>query len=222
GEGGKFNRQIVMTVVLRKPLAQVWHSVGSVPYCYVLDAKGYVLARSETGVGDLPRLTNFATPVDESKRRLNDLPVGAALLKCPDILAGLALLAKLENQPYFSQISEISVANYDRKRNRDTSELVLVTHAIETFPPQVIGWGARLDLPENTTDCNTADEKVLILRNVWTGYGRLNLMDRVPAGPYNLWQQQGKPWYEQGSQNAVSPPTPTQGTRTSRHAAGHG
>lgn len=192
GSAAPFERQVVVTVALRKPLAQLWYplSGAGASYAYVLDEKGWVLERRTSAAAELPYVVGFDPPAGQG----NELPVGKQM-NAADVLAGLQLLARLSNQEYYGQISRVNVENYNRRRQPRHSELVLGTYGTESLRQQEIGWGARLDVPASW-EYNSTDDKLKILQKVLTDYGKLNLMDRMPSGPYNLWQQKGVPRWE--------------------------
>lgn len=213
----KVVRQIVLTVVLRKPVAQVFIAKPG----YVLDAKGVVIKQENSLIG-LPQVAEFRAR-----------PGGAKLLKAgdrldaPDILAGLELLGKLSNQQFYGDILEVNVENFQSRKNRQDSELSLVVREFRdsqarVWPRDRVGWGMLQD--NDAIEYNNTQGKIQILNEIWAQYGRLSLTD-IKVPPYDLWHRPGKPfWVQPPSIDTAEPGSPAvvPGSRgTGRHVAAH-
>jgi hypothetical protein len=193
GFPGTFERQVVVTVALRKPLAHIF-----IDQCgYVVDGHGVVLERRDKlirpGGGAsavLPQVAEFAVKA-EWRRGLTP----GTSLNAPDVQAGLDLLAKLAGQPFYREISEVNVANFDGRRSSADSELVLKTVSVplpaQVLEPETILWGSRQD--NLRIERNDTRGKIAILNGIWAQYGRLNLQD-LKKPPYDLFRGAGC-WY---------------------------
>lgn len=192
GDGGDFQRRIILNVELRRPLAQIWFpppgtSRTMLPTCYVLDRTGLVLEQREAAASELPHVVGFAV----SRQQAGGSLIPGQMLALPDVQAGLELLNKLSNQPYFQELAQVDVSNFERRRNKQGSELVLCTRPTQILKPQEIWWGLRNE--NRMVEYNTTLEKLQILHNIWSTHGRLNMQDRYP-GPYSLYHARGQPF----------------------------
>ncbi len=175
--GDQFVRRIVVSLDLRRPLAQVWHDSGGIPRVYLLDGECVVLEARDQAV-DLPQISNCRP----SRAR----PEPGQKLELPDVQAGLGLLSELSAQPFFGEVRAVDVDNYDRRRNPRRSELVLLVDpppGDPSTPVQEVLWGVRIGSPAYHVEYNDARTKVEILYSIWKKFGTLNL----GQGPYDLY-----------------------------------
>jgi hypothetical protein len=85
----------------------------------------------------------------------------------PELRAAMAVAERLEQEPFASQVAGILVHNYGGRENNEEAHIRLVTDR----PGSTIIWGSA---PGEELEETTADQKVAILRDNYSRFGRID------------------------------------------------